>query len=152
MSQEATMLEALLVLTNMPDFSAANVLAQLLVERKLAACVNLLPAVHSVYLWQGALEQATEVTLMIKTTTQRYDELEAAIKAAHPYDLPEIIALPIVKGLPAYLEWIGAETKRDLNVQVFQTGRAAFYCTRPDSLIDVLGTCRRYFSGARSGI
>jgi len=110
------MLEALLVLTNMPDFSAANVLAQLLVERKLAACVNLLPAVHSVYLWQGALEQATEVTLMIKTTTQRYDELEAAIKAAHPYDLPEIIALPIVKGLPAYLEWIGAETKRDLNV------------------------------------
>src|SRR5437660_303108 len=110
------MLDALLVLTNVPDFSAANVLAQQLVERKLAACVNLLPAVHSVYFWQGALEQSTEVTLMIKTTGERYGELEAVIQASHPYDLPEIIALPIVKGLPAYLAWIGAETKKDLNV------------------------------------
>ena len=110
------MTNALLVVTNMPDFSTANVLAGQLVERKLAACVNLLPEVHSVYLWQGKLEQTKEVTFMIKTSAERYSALENFIQAAHPYALPEIIALPIANGLPAYLEWICTETKRDLNV------------------------------------
>ena len=70
---------------------------------------------QSVYQWQGAIEQTNEVTLLIKTVRARYAELEAAIKAMHPYEVPEIIALPIVAGLPAYLDWIAHETKKDVN-------------------------------------
>jgi periplasmic divalent cation tolerance protein len=110
------MSDALLILTSLPDSASAQALARQLVERKLAACVNLLPAVQSVYRWQGVVEQASEVTLLIKTVASRYAELEAAVKAAHPYVLPEIIVLPIVAGLPAYLDWIAAETQKDVNV------------------------------------
>ncbi|SFA94418.1 divalent cation tolerance protein [Collimonas sp. OK607] len=110
------MSEALLILTNLPDAASAQALAQQLAERKLAACVNIMPAVQSVYRWHGAVEQASEVTVLIKSVSSRYAELEIAIKAAHPYELPEIIALPIVAGLPAYLNWITAETQRDVNV------------------------------------
>ncbi len=105
--------QALVVLTNVPDAHAAQALARQLVEQKLAACVNSLPAVRSIYRWQGVIEEATEVTLLIKTVRARYAELEAAIKAAHPYDVPEIIALPISECLPAYLGWIVQETKKD---------------------------------------
>ncbi|NKI71666.1 divalent cation tolerance protein CutA [Collimonas pratensis] len=110
------MSEALLILTSLPDLASAQALARQLVERKLAACVNLLPAMQSVYRWQGQVEQAFETTLLIKTAAHRYAELESAIKAAHPYAVPEIIALPIVAGLPAYLNWITAETQKDVNV------------------------------------
>lgn len=109
------MLQPLLVLTNVPDAALAHAMAQQLVEQKLAACANILPAVQSVYQWQGAIEQTNEVTLLIKTVRARYEELEAAIKAMHPYDVPEIIALPIIAGLPAYLDWIAHETKKDVN-------------------------------------
>lgn len=108
--------QALLVITNLPDAALAHALARQLVEQKLAACVNNLPGVKSVYRWQGAIEEAHETCLLIKTTQMAYPQLEAAIKAAHPYDLPEIIALPIVAGWPAYLDWITQETKKDLNV------------------------------------
>lgn len=108
--------QALLILTNVPDAELANSLARALVEQRLAACVNILPAVQSVYQWQGAIEQASEVTLMIKSTQARYAEVEAAIAQAHPYDVPEIIGLPIGTGLPAYLNWIVAETKKDIHV------------------------------------
>jgi len=110
------MSEALLILTNLPDAASAQALAQQLVERKLAACVNIMPAVQSVYRWQGAVEQASEVTVLIKSVSSRYAELESAIRALHPHELPEIIALPIVAGLPAYLSWITAETQKDVNV------------------------------------
>jgi periplasmic divalent cation tolerance protein len=110
------MSQPLLVLTNVPDAPSAQALARQLVEQRLAACVNILPAVQSVYRWQGALEQATEITLLIKTVRARYAELQAAIKAIHPYAVPEIIALPIVDGLPAYLDWMAQETKKDVNV------------------------------------
>jgi periplasmic divalent cation tolerance protein len=108
--------QPILVFTNFPDAQSADKAARELVERKLAACVNRVPAVQSVYRWNGAVEQATETSLLIKTTKGRYQELEAAIKTLHPYDLPEIIALPIVNGLPAYLDWIVNETKKDLHV------------------------------------
>lgn len=108
--------QALLVLSNVPDAELAKSLARTLVEQRLAACVNIMPAVQSVYQWQGAIEHAQELTLMIKTTQARYAELEAAIVAVHPYDVPEIIALPIEAGLPAYLHWISAETRKELNV------------------------------------
>ncbi|HJV87813.1 MAG TPA: divalent-cation tolerance protein CutA [Noviherbaspirillum sp.] len=103
-------------MTNIPDEAVAHALAHRLVERRLAACVNVLPAVRSIYQWQGAIEEAVEVTMLAKTTPSRYPELEAEIRAGHPYEVPEIIALPIVAGLPAYLGWIASETRKDTNV------------------------------------
>lgn len=102
----------LLILTNCPDEASANAIALALVEERLAACVNLLPRVQSIYRWQGAVESAVEVPLLIKTTAAAYPALEAAIRERHPYDVPEIIALPITAGLPAYLNWLAAETRQ----------------------------------------
>ncbi|AYH42132.1 divalent-cation tolerance protein CutA [Azoarcus sp. DN11] len=104
------MTEALVVLTNCPDAACAETLAALLVERRLAACVNILAPCRSAYHWQGRTEIATEIPLLIKTSPVRYAELEAAIRANHPYELPEIVAVPVMRGLPAYLDWIAAET------------------------------------------
>lgn len=100
----------LLVLTNLPDRGTAMKLAHALVEQRLAACVSLLAGCTSVYRWEGAIEQADEVPVMIKTRAARYDEVESAIRSLHPYELPEIIAVPMVRGLPDYLEWIAGET------------------------------------------
>jgi periplasmic divalent cation tolerance protein len=108
--------DAILILSNMPDPQTARVIARNLVEARLAACVNILPAVRSVYRWQNEIEEAEEVTLLVKTVTTRYADVEAEIKAAHPYQVPEIIALPIVDGLPEYLAWIANESKKDVNV------------------------------------
>ena len=102
--------ETLLVLTNCPDEKTANAIALAVVEAGLAACVNILPRVQSIYRWQGQVESATEIPLLIKSTTARYPALQAAIAQRHPYDVPEIIALPITRGLPAYLNWVAAET------------------------------------------
>ena len=108
--------QALLVITNLPDVASAQKLAHALVEQRLAACVNLLPAVQSVYRWNNAVEEAAEVMLMIKTTMTRYATLEQAIQALHPYELPEVIALPVSAGLPAYLGWIAQETRKEIDV------------------------------------
>jgi periplasmic divalent cation tolerance protein len=102
----------LLVLTNCPDEASANAIALALVEERLAACVSILPRVQSVYRWQGAVESATEIPLFIKSTATNYPALEAAIRDRHPYQVPEIIALPVEHGLPAYLDWIATETTR----------------------------------------
>jgi periplasmic divalent cation tolerance protein len=106
-------MDTLLVLTNLPDAAAARTLADHLVGRRLAACVSILAPCRSVYRWQGAVEDAEEVPLLIKTTAARYAELEAAIRAGHPYELPEIVAVPIAHGLPGYLAWVAAETTPD---------------------------------------
>jgi periplasmic divalent cation tolerance protein len=82
----------------------------MLVERRLAACVSVLAACASVYRWQGSVQRDEEHPLLIKTVAARYPELEAAIRASHPYELPEIIAVPVVHGLPAYLDWVESET------------------------------------------
>jgi periplasmic divalent cation tolerance protein len=103
-------MDALLVLTNLPDAASARTLAEHIVSARLAACVNILAPCRSVYRWQGKVEDAEEVPLLIKTSADRYPELEAAIRARHPYELPEIVAVPLSQGLPAYLDWIAAET------------------------------------------
>jgi periplasmic divalent cation tolerance protein len=101
----------LLVLTNLPDRAAAERLADLVVEKNLAACVNILAPCRSVYRWKGAVQHDEEHPMLIKTTTERYGALEQALRSGHPYELPEIIAVPIDRGLPAYLDWVAAETK-----------------------------------------
>lgn len=103
-------METILVISNLPDHASAQKLAAVLVEQRLAACVNVLSPCTSVYRWQGQVETATEVPVFIKTTREHYPALEQAIKANHPYELPEIIAVPLVAGLPAYLEWVRTET------------------------------------------
>ena len=103
-------MRSLLVLTNLPDRAAAERLADALIEKRVAACVNILAPCRSVYRWQGTVQHDEEHPMLIKTTEERYAALEAAIRAGHPYELPEIIALPIEHGLPAYLEWVAAET------------------------------------------
>lgn len=110
------MQDVLVVMTNVPDEAAARAIAHAVVEHRAAACVNVLPGVRSIYRWHGKIEEANEITLLIKTTDARYEALETIIKAAHPYDVPEIIATRVVAGLPAYLDWVGAETKKDVDV------------------------------------
>ena len=94
-------MDCLLVVTNLQDRESAEKLATLLVEQRLAACVNILAPCGSVYRWQGEIRLDEEHPLLIKTTEDRYAELEAVIRATHPYELPEIIAVPIAAGLPA---------------------------------------------------
>ena len=98
------------VLTNLPDSEAAFNLARELVQLRLAACVNVLAPVTSFYRWEGSNEQATEYPLLIKSTRERYVELEEAIRKRHPYSLPEIIAWPIEHGFAGYLRWVEEET------------------------------------------
>ena len=100
----------ILVISTLPDRASAEKLAHVLIEQQLAACVNILPGVTSVYRWQDKVESANETMVLIKTTMARYPALEAAIKAQHPYELPEIVAVPLNAGLPAYLEWVNTET------------------------------------------
>jgi periplasmic divalent cation tolerance protein len=104
-------MSTLVVLTNLPDRAAAERLADMLIGGQLAACVNILAPCRSVYRWKGSVQHDEEHTLLIKTTAERYPALEQALRAGHPYELPEIIAVPIVRGLPAYLDWVAAETK-----------------------------------------
>jgi periplasmic divalent cation tolerance protein len=101
----------LLVITNVPDRAVAERLADMLIEKRLAACVNILAPCRSVYRWKDAVQHDEEHPMLIKTTQERYAALEQALRAAHPYELPEIIAVPIERGLPAYLDWVAAETK-----------------------------------------
>ena len=101
----------LLVITNLPDRGAAERLADILIDGRLAACVNILAPCRSVYRWQGEVQHEEEFPLLIKTTRERYAALEQAIRAGHPYELPEIIAVPVERGLPAYLSWVAEENR-----------------------------------------
>ncbi len=104
-------MSALVVLTNLPDRASAEKLADSLVASKVAACVNILAPCRSVYRWNDAVQHDEEHPMLIKTTSERYADLEAAIRARHPYELPEIIALSVERGLPAYLDWVATETR-----------------------------------------
>ena len=96
-----------------PDADSAHALAEALVGERLAACVNVLPGVSSTYRWQGQVERADEVLLLIKTTGERLPALAARVPQLHPYELPELIAVPVAAGLPAYLHWVAEETREE---------------------------------------
>ncbi|MDH4013066.1 MAG: divalent-cation tolerance protein CutA [Chromatiales bacterium] len=102
--------EFLLVLTTCPDPESARRLTTKAVEAKLAACVNQLPGVNSFYSWEGKLQQTVEIMLLFKTRRPAYEALEALLQVEHPYELPEIIAVPINHGSPGYLKWIEDNT------------------------------------------
>ncbi len=99
------------VLLTAPDAETGSRIARTLVEERLAACVNVLPGVRSIYRWQGALHDDAEVLLVAKTRADRCDALAARIREIHPYTLPEVLALPAAGGSPEYLEWVQAETR-----------------------------------------
>ena len=102
-------MEPILVITTLPDRAAAMTLARALIQERMAGCVNIMAECTSVYRWQDQMENATEVPVFIKTLVQHYAGLEQLIKSLHPYELPEIVAVPISNGLPAYLKWIAEE-------------------------------------------
>ena len=102
--------DILLVFTTLPDAASAEKLARQIIEARAAACVNQLALCTSTYRWEDNIETATEVPLLIKTTKEAYPQLEKLIREAHPYELPEIIAVPVSAGLPAYLDWVSKET------------------------------------------
>ena len=104
----------LLVFSQAPDEACARRIADALVGERLAACVNILPGVQSVYRWQGEVETASEVGLVIKTSTSRFAEMASRLQALHPYELPEIVALRPDAALPAYASWVIAETRKPL--------------------------------------
>lgn len=102
-------MEVIMVLCNVPDAALAQQIAETLVGEQLAACVNIMAPCRSVYRWQGKLENASEVPLQIKTTAAAYPALQARLLQLHPYEVPEIVALSLAAGLPAYLTWVAAE-------------------------------------------
>lgn len=98
--------ECCLVQCSAPDLTTARSLASLLLERKLAACVTILPSVESHYVWQESREQAQEVLLLVKSTKEAWPRLERTLRKNHPYNCPEILQLPVLDGHPAYLHWV----------------------------------------------
>jgi periplasmic divalent cation tolerance protein len=100
----------ILVVTHLPDRDAALALGRALVTERLAACVNIGAPVESMYHWRGQIETAREVPVAIKTRAALYPRVEAAILANHPYELPEIVAVPFCDGLHSYFDWLAAET------------------------------------------
>ena len=102
--------EPLLCLSTCPDAETAAKIAHVLVEERLAACVNRLSGIQSTYSWQGEIHEDVEVLLLIKTTRERFAALRGRLMELHPYEVPELIALDIIDGSPAYLDWIARET------------------------------------------
>jgi periplasmic divalent cation tolerance protein len=100
--------EHAVVISTASSADEASRIASALVERRLAACVNVLPAVRSTYRWKDAVEHADEWMLLVKTRRERFDDVAAAIRALHSYELPEIVMLDIAAGDPSYLSWIDA--------------------------------------------
>jgi len=100
--------DSILVFTNFPSQEVARKIGKALVEKQLAACINILSGCESIYLWEGKIEQEAEIPALIKTTLEKFGELETVLTEMHPYDTPEVIALPIIAGSQAYLDWIQA--------------------------------------------
>ena len=98
--------EILLVFTTWPDIEVARAAAHTLVEEKLAACGNVVPGVESIYRWQGKIETGAEIIVIFKTVATSYARLEARVRQLHPYEVPEIVAVPVEAGLPDYLGWV----------------------------------------------
>ena len=106
-------MQAIVIHCTCPDAQVAGAIATALVEARHAACVQQLPGVRSTYRWEGRVEQADEVLLLIKTAADRLDDVVAAVRVLHPYELPELLAVEARGGLPAYLDWVVAQSRAD---------------------------------------
>ena len=104
--------DLLVVLITAPDEAAAVKIAHAVVGPGLAACVNVVPAVRSIYQWEGKLEDSSELLLIVKTTAERFAELERAVIAVHPYSVPEVIALPVTAAFQAYGTWVAEQCRK----------------------------------------
>jgi periplasmic divalent cation tolerance protein len=102
--------DGLLVITTLPNADAAAELAKNVVGERLAACANLIPALRSIYKWQGKLQDENEVLVLFKTRQEHYENLQSRILELHPYEVPEVLAIPVEQGYAAYLDWLAAET------------------------------------------
>jgi periplasmic divalent cation tolerance protein len=105
------MTDALVVLVTVPTHERAAEIARALVAERLAACGNVVPGLRSIYRWEGEIHEDGEALLLLKTTRARFEALRDRVLALHPYDVPEVIALPVEAGSAAYLGWIAAETR-----------------------------------------
>ncbi|HUP00512.1 MAG TPA: divalent-cation tolerance protein CutA [Gemmatimonadota bacterium] len=108
---------AWLVMTTCPDEETAHGIARTLVEERLAACGNVVPGVTSIYRWQGEIETAAECVVLFKTQAERLEALAHRLEELHPYEVPEFLAFPVERGLPAYLAWVAAETEEGAAVE-----------------------------------
>jgi periplasmic divalent cation tolerance protein len=104
--------DCIVVLVTVPDHNIARKVSEAVLTARLAACVNVLPGIQSMYWWEGKIADEQEVLLLMKTTEARFESLSQTIRSAHPYEVPEIVAVPVVRGLPQYIEWIRRETSR----------------------------------------
>ncbi|MEQ1879979.1 MAG: divalent-cation tolerance protein CutA [Burkholderiales bacterium] len=116
-SEHSVVDEVVIVLTNLPSRESATKLAFALVESRQVACVNIVADIESIYRWQGKVEQTAEVQVAIKTLASAYRHVEATIRERHPYELPEIIAVPVVAGLDKYLQWVATESRLPSRVE-----------------------------------
>jgi periplasmic divalent cation tolerance protein len=103
------MTDKIVVFSTCGSEEEAGKLARVLVEARVAACVTIVPGAHSVYRWQGAIESAAEWLLIIKSSRDRFEALRAALEKAHSYEVPEVLAVPVVEGAPNYLNWLEAQ-------------------------------------------
>lgn len=103
--------EVVLALSTFPDIETARRIARELVSQNLAACANVIPKIESIYRWQGKIEQGDETLVLFKTTSARFAAFREKLKSLHPYDVPEIICIPIAGGWPPYLEWVSENVK-----------------------------------------
>jgi len=104
------MTDAMLVLTTLPNADAAAEMAKRVVDERLAACANLFPAVRSIYKWQAKVEDQNEVLILFKTRQQHFERLKSRILELHPYEVPEVLAIPVEQAYQPYLEWLARET------------------------------------------
>ena len=100
----------LMAVTTVPSVDVGRALVKALVERRLVACGNILPGAVSIYRWKGAIEESAEAVVLLKTRAERWDALKAALPSLHPYEVPELILVPIIGGHQPYLDWLAAET------------------------------------------
>ena len=105
------MTDALLVFTTLPNADKAAEIARALVEERLAACANLLPAVRSIYRWEGKIHDENEVLVLFKTRAETVERLKARLLELHPYEVPEVLAVPVESGYQAYLDWLSSQTR-----------------------------------------
>ena len=99
-------------LTTVPDHEKATLLANVLLEKKACACVNIVPNITSMYWWDGSIRSTQEVLMILKSTQEQAQQIQTLLNDQHPYDVPELIALGVVDGLPDYLSWINSSTQR----------------------------------------